>query len=387
VGNVALVTAVGPELDAARAQVVERGLTADAVGRLVELVSGFSLEALAPVKQQLKRFFSAEPWTERDDQTLADAIGEGTGSGRDELAPGLVLQWRFEDSRFELRVLSSAVEDLRPRREMPDDDADARADLGGTFDGVVVPEATPSPRTIRFATPPLHRGPSRVYDSRARDEDPRVARLFDGFDVTNVLVGPDFVAVTIARPDRWEAILGSMLRAVTAEFTGEDPVPIQHDGAAATRTSGIDATDEDERTPRHLQRAWAELGHLRGERPEDLELILAAGGNAETAGRQVAAALLVDAPPDAAASAWQQLITDHSRAVRRSAVDAVAGAAREELRPLLEHALGDTDAWTRWKALRGLDAIGTKPSRGAIEALAGDADFRVRLEAARALAG
>ena len=45
------------------------------------------------------------------------------------------------------------------------------------------------------------------------------------------------------------------------------------------------------------------------------------------------------------------------------------------------------DAWTRWKALRGLADLGIEPSRAAVVALAHDPDFRVRLETARALAG
>jgi HEAT repeat protein len=58
---------------------------------------------------------------------------------------------------------------------------------------------------------------------------------------------------------------------------------------------------------------------------------------------------------------------------------------REELRPLLERALDDADAWVRWKALRGLVELGPEPSRAAIETKADDPDFRVRLEAAAAL--
>ena len=95
-------------------------------------------------------------------------------------------------------------------------------ELGQLFDGVVVPEATPSPRTIRFATPPIHAGPGRAYAAATADADPRVARIFRAFDdVTDVLVGPDFVAVTISRPGRWESLLGPMLRAVSEEFTGD----------------------------------------------------------------------------------------------------------------------------------------------------------------------
>jgi len=66
--------------------------------------------------------------------------------------------------------------------------------------------------------------------------------------------------------------------------------------------------------------------------------------------------------------------------------DAIAGAARQELRRLLERALDDDDAWTRWKALHGIAALGLSSSRPTVEARAADPDFRVRLEAARALA-
>jgi HEAT repeat protein len=71
--------------------------------------------------------------------------------------------------------------------------------------------------------------------------------------------------------------------------------------------------------------------------------------------------------------------------VRRSTVDAIAGARREQFRPLLEQALGDGDAWARWKALRGIADLGIGTSRALVEAHAEDADFRVRLEALRLL--
>ncbi|MGH9012791.1 MAG: hypothetical protein ACRDZ1_02445, partial [Acidimicrobiia bacterium] len=94
----------GPELDAARRLVVERGLTVDAVGQLTQVVSGISLEALATVKGLVKRFFSETPWTEEDDDALADAVGPGEGRGRHELAPGLTLTWEWVGGRFRLRV-------------------------------------------------------------------------------------------------------------------------------------------------------------------------------------------------------------------------------------------------------------------------------------------
>ena len=93
--------------------------------------------------------------------------------------------------------------------------------------------------------------------------------------------------------------------------------------------------------------------------------------------------LLADAPPDDAAAAWARLLEDPSRSVRRVVVDTMADADRAELRPFLERALEDSDAWVRWKALRGVAAIGVGSSRARVEALGRDPDFRVRLDAAR----
>ena len=103
--------------------------------------------------------------------------------------------------------------------------------------------------------------------------------------------------------------------------------------------------------------------------------------------RQVAARVLVDADPSVAAIAWADLLDDRSRAGPRAAVDAIVDAERPALRPLLEHALEDPDAWTRWKALRGLVDLGIEPSRDLIAPLTDDPDFRVRLESRRALHG
>lgn len=92
--------------DADRARVVERGLTADAVAHLTPVVSGLPLEALAPVKQLLKRFFSDQPWTDAEAQALADTVGPGSGGGHEELEPGLTLVWGWEGGRFWLGVES-----------------------------------------------------------------------------------------------------------------------------------------------------------------------------------------------------------------------------------------------------------------------------------------
>jgi HEAT repeat protein len=134
-----------------------------------------------------------------------------------------------------------------------------------------------------------------------------------------------------------------------------------------------------------LEEAWRELRPLRPADPADLEKVRAAAHGDDPAHRQVAASLLREGDAEVAAIEWARLSTDPVRSVRRAAVDAVVDVGRPELRPLLEAALDDADAWVRWKALRGLAELGPGPSRQLIAARADDPDFRVRLEAAAAL--
>ncbi len=268
--------------------------------------------------------------------------------------------------------------------------------MAGTFDGPVVPEATPNPRSIRFQVGPIHRGPSRWYESAAAAaDDPGPARLFAEFEeVANVLVGPDFVAVGLRRAADWERLLRPVLDVVTDEFADPDAPPdtsgprVMGGPAGAGVVGGGDGRRRtpDNRRASRLDRAWADLGSLRpGADPDDLARVRAAAAGDDPSHRQVAANLLGEADPAAAADDWARLVVDRVRSVRRAAVDAVVDAGREELRPLLETALADADAWVRWKALRGLADLGADASRAAIEPLAADPDFRIRLEVAAAL--
>ncbi|MDQ1521471.1 MAG: Scaffold protein Nfu/NifU terminal [Actinomycetota bacterium] len=355
--------------DACRLDVARRGLTPAAVVHLTRDALGrIDLEHLAPVKGLLKRFFSDASWSADDDRALADLVGPGSGWWHHDLDGGIRLEFGWQDGAFRIELSPSLAE---------------------TFDGSVVPEATPNPRTIRFVTGPIHEGPSRWYESAAGVDDPRVAQLFTDFDdVANVLVGPDFVAVGLRRPDRWETLLTPMLHAVTREFASGEPGVAPPTGAVDEATG-----DHAERVPvasergheGALERAWREIGQLRPDNPGDVKRVVAAAASADAAVRQVAARLLVSADADVAASTWELLLDDPSRSVRRAVVDAMVDAQRSTLRPLLERALRDGDAWTRWKSLRGLVDLGVDPSRDAVGLLAGDPDFRVRLEAAGAL--
>jgi len=354
----------------ARHDIAVRGLTPAAVAHLTrDALGAIDLAALAPVKKLLKRYFSDEPWSSADDRALAELVGPGEGWWRYDLDAEYALEFGWRDGAF--RMVAAT-----------------RTGLDDTFNGPVVPEATPNPRTIRFVvTAPIHDGPSRWYESADGVDDPRVARVFaEDDDVANVLVGPAFVAVGLRRPDHWEQLLDPMLRTIAREFASGGPepesvAPTLGPGAAAP-ASRCDSTPDGSRA---LDRAWKELGSLRPDVPADLDRILSASTSSESAERQVAARLLVDAPADRAEPAWEQLLGDTSRGVRRATVDAMVDAERPSLRGLLERALDDADAWTRWKALRGLVDLGIGPSEVSVRPLGDDPDFRVRLEASRAL--
>ncbi len=376
------------EPDQARRLVVERNLVPAAFGHLTDAFTALPFEALGPTKALLKRFLSAGPWGPEDDAALSAAVGAGEGSWERALDADLTLLFGWDAQGFgvEVRWTGDGTAESRPVPAVGDP-------LAADFAGPVVPEATPSPRTIRFAVGrPLTDGASHWFPSAAEASDPGAARLFEQFDeVTGVLVGPDFVAVMLRRPTDWERLLRPVLAAVTDEFSlpGDRPVPGRSGPgggpAGAGRVTERSAPAERGTRPNRLDQAWRDLGALRPAEPADLATVAAAAVDPDQYRRQVAANLLGGADPEAAAAAWSGLVADPVGAVRRATVDAIVDAGREALRPLLESALADPVAWVRWKALRGLVELGPEPSREAIAARANDADFRVRLESAAAL--
>ncbi|MGI8685327.1 MAG: HEAT repeat domain-containing protein [Acidimicrobiales bacterium] len=366
----------------ARHLAAERGLVARAVAALTTgALGGVAFESLAPTKALLKRFFSAQDWDDSAAETLAVTVGPGEGWWQERLDEDLVLEFGWIDGRFRLRVEgpgeAGATGDVG--------EADA---LAATFEGDIVPEATPNPHTLAFRTGPISDVDSREYRSAEEADDARVARLFTAFpELASVLVARDFVALTVRHPDRWPGLLAAVLSLVAEEFAGAGDRaagdPVGPGMAAVHRTSSAAGRTRPSET--RLARAWDELGGLRAAEPAGLERLLAASAAPASVYRQVAAGLLGEGPPDVAGRAWARLVGDPSRTVRRAAVDAVVDAGQEELRPLLEGALADADAWVRWKALRGLAELGAAPSGPVIQPLTDDPDFRVRLEARSAL--
>ena len=350
-------------VDESRRLVVERGLAGAAFGHLtVDAFLTLPLDAVGPTKALLKRYFSTDEWGPADDDALAAAVGPGEGQWRRDLDADVVLDYGWIDGRFGVRVETAAPAEAEAEAAA----AGVVDPLAGTFDGPVVPEATPNPRSIRFQVGPIHRGPSRWYESAAAAaDDPGPARLFAEFgEVANVLVGPDFVAVGLCQAADWERLLRPVLDVVTDEFADPDAPPDTSGprvmggpagaGVVGVGDGGGRPLAPDDRRASRLDRAWADLGSLRpGADADDLARVRSAAAGDDPSHRQVAANLLGEADPTVAADDWARLVVDRVRSVRRAAVDAVVDAGREELGQLLETALADADAWVRWKALRG----------------------------------
>jgi hypothetical protein len=231
-------------------------------------------------------------------------------------------------------------------------------------------------------TGPVHTGASRWYDSAADVDDPRVARIFAAFDeVDNVLVGPEFVAVGVQHPDRWEQLLAPMLRLVESAFPPvagaadapqptAPPVPGMRTGgesgaagAAAPRSSAVERLGGLDPTRRRSGPGPCRAGS------DDLHERQVARDSSSARRRRTAAG-------------WEKLLDDPSRIVRaRSSTRwSMPNASRSAL---LERALADADAGPMEGVAR-LVELGVGPSRTAVTALAEDADFRARLEAAGA---
>ena len=367
-----------------RQLVAQRGLTPSAVGALIPLMTDVDFEALGQVKALLRRFFSDGPWTAPDAASLVRAVGPPSAGDtivRKRLDGDLTLIAGWVDGAF---VIDVEVEvDGSSRSE--DGGSSAAPDLERTFAYRVVPEPTPNPRTLRFATADRSLPASRGYKRGAPTDDPGVESIFAVDDeIVDVLVGSDFVAVSLRHPARWPELLEPVLAAVDAAYGGDAAVNSSPVEPAVDARGATPARSGGTRRATRLDRAWADLGGVDAGDAASLRTLADASRDADSARRQVAARMLTDAPLDDALPIWRELLGDKSRVVRRATLDAVVDLEREETRPLLELALTDADAWMRWKALHGLVLIGAQPSLSAIKPLRADADFRVRLEAANA---
>jgi HEAT repeat protein len=353
------------DLEATRAAIVAKELVVTASGYLTsDVAMALPFEVLGPFKRLLLQFFSPAPWTQADAGRLSGLVAPHLAEGwwQHDLGSGITLAHGIRDGSYLLHVTGGS--------------GGAPSIFDRVFDGPVVPEATPHPRKVKFATGG-EPAPGRWYrrgDAGVPDDD-RVRRLFAEPDVTDVMVAGNFVTVGIR--SSWERRLEPLLALVTELFA---------DAAAPVIAP--------ERTRDEL---LAEAGSLTAARPEELHLLdpddppsrdrlLGSLASPDARVRRVAVAVLAEsAEHDVRLRAVSAGLADPARPVRRTAVDAAADAGDETLRGLFESLLDDGDPWIRWKATRAIGELGVAESRTQIESLRDDPDFQVRFEANRVL--
>ncbi|HEV7525773.1 MAG TPA: HEAT repeat domain-containing protein [Acidimicrobiia bacterium] len=357
--------------DAARQRIARAGLTQTAVERVSRNSFGrMPITLVDRARAQLRRFFSEGPWTVEDDAGLSGVVGPGDGWTEDELAPGIRVSygWRFGSFKVEIQA--------DPEPEAPDaigaDAAPApivpphERTLGDTFEEFVLIEPGRNPNELSFATGPVRGGNAGRFTRDDQGSSAAVAALFREFDeVELVRIELGSVWVSLASPDQWRDILLQVFDTITSAFVA--PRVVQPDRAH--------------------ERAVAEIGSLDVSNPRDLARLLDATSSPDAAMRCLAAAKLELADPLLVAKPWTHSLEDSSRAVRRSAIRAMAHVARPDLRLLFERALGDKDACVRYYALRGLAQIGVGRADQSVERRKLDDDLRVRFAAQAALDG
>ncbi|MDH3540182.1 MAG: HEAT repeat domain-containing protein [Acidimicrobiia bacterium] len=350
------------DLDEARRRVAAAELVGVASNHLTtDLYFNLEFSDLVAVKNLLKKFFSAQPWSDDDagrlDMLLRRNVEDHVGWFEHDLGAGLRLIHGFDGGIYHLWATGGSNGEA--------------SIFDRVFSGPVQPEATPNPRHVRFV---IGGTPAPGIWFRRGDDlpDPRVAALLEDADVTDVLVAGDFVAIGLRRASMWEDRLDDMVATVTAGFWSPDRVVADLDGPSRDElVSG---------------RATGALHLLNPDDPASRATLQEAAGSEDPRRRRMAIATLAQSTDgDFAMTTLTRAFSDPSRIVRRTVVDVAVDLEVEEVRGLLEAALGDADDWIRWKAVKGLSELGLATSVDAVTALADDPDFQVRFEVAAAL--
>jgi len=357
------------DLDATRAAIAARDLVATASGYLTgEVAVHLEFDDLAPFKNLLKRFFSPAEWSAEDDETLSRLVLPRLDEGwwEHDLGSGITLAHGVKEDRYVLWVGGAS----EPTTSIFD----------RTFDGPVVPEATPHPRKVRFG---LGGDPAPGVWYRRTDPslpaDERVKRLFAEPDVTDVMVAGDFVTIGIS--GSWEQRLEPLLALVTELFSAGAAT-----GPSRTREELIMEAGRAHALEQPAGAEDPELHLLDPDSTDHRRRLLAALDHEDPRVRRVAVAVLAEATaPEPAHEVLRRGASDPSLLVRRTAIDAAADREEQGLRGLFHASLGDADPWIRWRAVRALGDIDVGPSRFQVQALSDDPEFRVRFEVARVL--
>jgi hypothetical protein len=333
-------------------------------------------------RAHLRRYFSTASWRIEDDTALAAIVGPGAGSVRTPIAHDLTIVAEFRGGRFRVDVevatrtppvaashsdVPEHAEETVPTEPEAADSAMTGNRLVDTFERPLVPEAGPQARIVRFLTGPGTGGQSGWQRDAEVTRDARVHRLLTAFaDINGVLLGSGFVAVELRDDHRWDELLQPMIELVEQLFVPPRTLPLPD---------------------RQAERARAEFAGVNPETARGIGRVRDALSSPDPAIRQIAMSMMEHDDPFSAERAWRVALDDTNRGVRRAAIAAMARVQQEQLRGLLERALGENDACARFHAAVGLGRLGAERSVPSLERALDDNDVRVRLAARFALSG
>lgn len=351
-----------PDLDDARRRIAAAELVAEASNHLTaDLYSHLEFSDLVAVKNLLKKFFSAQPWSADDadrlDGFLRRNVEDPTGWFEHELGSGLQLRHGFEEGTYRLWATGGT-----------DNEASI---FDRVFSGPVQPAATPNPRHVRFV---IGGSPAPGVWYRRGDEitNDHAAALLEDPDITDVLIAGDFVTIGLRRASMWKDRLDDLVETVTTRFWKPDRVVAGRDGP--TRDELVSG------------RATGQLHLLNPDDPASRATLQEALSSQDARHRRMAVATLAQsADRPLAVATLTDTYRDLSRLVRRTVIDVAVDLEDEAVRHLLEQALADEDDWVRWKAVKGISQLGLAGSADLVGSLAEDPDFQVRFEVAAAL--
>ncbi len=350
------------DLDEARRRIAAGELVGVASNHLTaDLYSNLEFSDLVAVKNLLKKFFSAQPWSREDadrlDVFLRRNVEEPAGWFEHDLGGGLHLLHGFDEGTYRLWATGG--------------DGDEASIFDRVFSGPVQPEATPNPRHVRFVIGGRP-APGVWYRRGDDDTDEDAAALLEDPDVTDVLIAGDFVAIGLRRASMWKDRLDDMVETVTKRFWTPERLVADVDGPTRDELVSGQATGE--------------LHLLDPDDPHSRATLQGAMTSQDARHRRMAVATLAQSVDRKfAVATLLKAYADPSRIVRRTAVDVAVDLEDDAVRSLLEQALGDADDWIRWKAVKGISELGLADSADLVGALAEDPDFQVRFEVAAAV--
>ncbi len=385
----------GVDRDNARAEVGRRNLHPIAIERIVrDAMQRTPLALTERARLLLARYFSSAVWSIADASSLSALVGRGERWFVHSLDSDLTIEYGWKGTGFRVESVcvgtagpAPAIGSARKIDELialesqiariaddPTNHVVIPLTLSATFDGPVVPETTHDPRIVCMLT-----GPGTGLDAASgvrtshweTRHNPHLSGVAEALfqaipPLQAIMCAPGSYSLEMREPEAWSLWLAPAISLLI------------HIASAPRSMMTRD---------RNEQRLREEFNAMDLHTGKAILRIRDALTQRDPVLRELAVFAIGTADPFAAPKVWRNAIDDSARNVRRSAARAITANAEESLRPLMERALHDVDACTRFHAARGLAKIGAGRSMHALEAAMHDTDARVNVAINAALRG